>query len=248
MIQANGISQHYLRSRGDKPPLVLLHGFTDNGACWLPVAEGLAQDYDVILPDVRGHGKSQRVAGIGFDNEDLAEDAAGLIQALGLNRPAVLGHSLGGLTALILGAAQPDIAACLLLEDPPITPPSTPEQEAARVTWMHQWREGVRAMQTQTPAELIAGEKERKLLVDLEVFEERKPRPVWQELLPQVKVPLLLIYGDTTIVNDATAQEAASLWQNGEAVKIPGAGHSIRRDNINDYLAAVRAFLRQHGS
>ena len=86
-IQANGITQHYYRSGGDKPPLVLMHGFTDDGACWFPFAEGLIQDYDVIMPDARAHGKSSRVAGIGFSNEALADDAAAFIQALALDRP-----------------------------------------------------------------------------------------------------------------------------------------------------------------
>ncbi len=65
-LQANGLNQHYYRSGGDQLPLVLLHGFTDDGSCWFPVAETLAQNYDVILPDARGHGQSARIAGVGL--------------------------------------------------------------------------------------------------------------------------------------------------------------------------------------
>ncbi|MDX2136525.1 MAG: alpha/beta fold hydrolase [Chloroflexota bacterium] len=68
-IEANGIQQHYYRSGGDKPPLLMLHGFTDDGACWFPTAESFTDAYDVILPDARGHGQSARIAGIGFSWE-----------------------------------------------------------------------------------------------------------------------------------------------------------------------------------
>jgi N-formylmaleamate deformylase len=261
-IQANGITQHYYRSGGDKPALVLLHGFTDDGSCWLPVAEILAQDYDVIMPDARGHGKSARIAGIGFDNESLAEDAAAFIQVMNLSQPAVMGHSMGGFTALILAARHPDLVGCLLLEDPALTPPPTPEQEAARPDGMRQWMNGVRRMQTLSIPELMAEEQARqprwseaelrpwaesKLLVDLEVFENRKPRPLWQGLLQQVNCPVLLLYGDNgTMVNDTIAQEAASLWKSGQAVQITGAGHCIHRDNFNDSMQAIQVFLRQY--
>jgi N-formylmaleamate deformylase len=261
-IQANGIAQHYHRSGGDKPPLVLLHGFTDNGACWFPVTDSLAQDYDLIMPDVRGHGKSARIAGIGFSNEALAEDAAALIQALGLDRPAVLGHSLGGYTGLILAAAHPELVGCLLLEDPPLSPPPPPEQAAQRGDGMRDWADNMRRMQGQSLEELAAGEHVRsprwsdaelevwaqsKHQVDLDVFALRLPRQQWQPLMQQVECPVLLIYGDTrTLVDDTIAQEAAALWKNGQAVQISHAGHCIRRDNPVDYLEAVHEFLRQH--
>jgi N-formylmaleamate deformylase len=51
-------SIHYLRTGGSKPPLILLHGLTGNGACWNPVARFLESNFDVLMPDARGHGKS----------------------------------------------------------------------------------------------------------------------------------------------------------------------------------------------
>ncbi len=259
IIQANGISQHYYRSGGDKPPLVLLHGFTDSAACWFPATDSLEQDYDVILVDARGHGKSQRIAGIGFRNEALADDVAGLIKALHLNKPAVLGHSMGGLTALILAANYPDLAGCLLMEDPPFSAPATAGEITA---WMRQWGASVRQWQGDSLEDLMAAEHERsprwseaelkpwaesKHQLDLDVFEAHLPRPTWQSLMPKVECPILLIYGDNgTMVDDALAAEAASLWKQGESVQIAGAGHCIRRDNLHDFLAVVHQFLKAH--
>jgi len=57
-VMANGIHQHYYRTGGDKPSLILLHGFSENGLCWSRVAKALEQDNDVIMVDARGHGLS----------------------------------------------------------------------------------------------------------------------------------------------------------------------------------------------
>ena len=57
-VESNGIRLHYTRTGGDKPPLVLAHGVTDAGLCWTPLAEALAPEYDAIMVDARGHGRS----------------------------------------------------------------------------------------------------------------------------------------------------------------------------------------------
>jgi pimeloyl-ACP methyl ester carboxylesterase len=77
----NGVRLHYYRTgHGDKPPLVLVHGFSDNGLCWTPTARDLEADYDVIMPDMRGHGLSERVQL--SDTVDMDADLAGLIRTL----------------------------------------------------------------------------------------------------------------------------------------------------------------------
>ena len=83
---ANGIKIHYNRTGGDKPPVVLSHGFSDNGLCWTRIAQTLEKTYDVIIPDARGHGFSDAPKE-GYSAEDQAADLAGLIQALGLEKP-----------------------------------------------------------------------------------------------------------------------------------------------------------------
>src|SRR5215212_9575239 len=90
MVEANGICQHYYRTGGEKPTLVLLHGLQESGLTWLRVARALERDHDVVMPDARGHGRSDR-AGDQFSEEVLRDDAADLIRVLGLGRTAVLG-------------------------------------------------------------------------------------------------------------------------------------------------------------
>ncbi|HEY3341294.1 MAG TPA: alpha/beta hydrolase, partial [Anaerolineae bacterium] len=62
-VNANGIRTHYYRTGGNKPPIVMCHGATDDGLCWTPVAYTLEADYDVIMPDARWHGLSDGPAG-----------------------------------------------------------------------------------------------------------------------------------------------------------------------------------------
>ena len=75
-VTANGLRLHFTRTGGDKPPLVLAHGFSDDGLCWTPVARALEAEYDVIMVDARGHGGSEAPAQ-GYDPATQADDLAG---------------------------------------------------------------------------------------------------------------------------------------------------------------------------
>ena len=118
MITANGIRQHYYRTVGEKPSLILLHGFTENGLCWSRVARALEHDYDLILLDARGHGLSSGPE-TGYSQELLTQDVAAFIHELGLSSPALFGHSNGALTAAQVAATFPELVRTIVLEDHP---------------------------------------------------------------------------------------------------------------------------------
>src|SRR5262245_42606121 len=117
-VEANGVRLHYTRTGGEHPPIVLAHGFSDDGLCWTPVAKVLESEYDIIMVDARGHGRSAAPEQ-GYGSAEHAADLAGVIRALGLKRPAVLGHSMGAATSLVLAGSYPDLVGAILLEDPP---------------------------------------------------------------------------------------------------------------------------------
>src|SRR5438094_986431 len=98
-INSSGVRIHYYRTAGDRPPLVLLHGMGDNGLCWARVAERLQPDSDVVMLDARGHGLSDAPER-GYTAEEQAPDVAAVVHALGLERPVLIGHSMGGATAV----------------------------------------------------------------------------------------------------------------------------------------------------
>ncbi len=85
-VEANGVRLHYTRTGGDHPPLVLAHSVTDDGLCWTPVATALEGEYDVIMVDARGHGRSDAPES-GYDATTQAADVRGVITGLG--------HSMG---------------------------------------------------------------------------------------------------------------------------------------------------------
>ena len=100
-VNANGIKIHYHRTGGDKPKIVFAHGFSDNGMCWITLVPALREDYDLIMYDARGHGLSDAPE-TGYSKDDRVADLVGLIHALGLEKPILMGHSMGANTVRIL--------------------------------------------------------------------------------------------------------------------------------------------------
>src|SRR5512133_4064253 len=76
------------------PPLVLLHGLTDSGACWNRVASQLTPEFEIVALDLRAHGLSDAPAN-GYAASDHARDVIGIIEILGLKSVTLIGHSLG---------------------------------------------------------------------------------------------------------------------------------------------------------
>jgi pimeloyl-ACP methyl ester carboxylesterase len=103
------------RRVGSGPPLVVLNGFAATKDDWDPTfLAHLASERELVLLDNRGMGESSN-DGEGFTIRDLAEDVAGVIEALDLGRPAVLGWSMGGFVALALARGRPGLVAKLVL-------------------------------------------------------------------------------------------------------------------------------------
>jgi len=258
-ISANGTQIHYYRTGGPKPAMLLLHGITDDGLCWTRLARELQDQYDIVMTDARGHGKSDRLSG-GLTIEMLVDDAVEVIQKLGLGRPVVFGHSMGAITAAALAAHRPDLVKAVLLEDPPLedtaAQPLPPE-------FIEQFRQGLLALRSMTSQERFAQSMkqnptwdsvenepwgESKAQVDLNVmgaFDSFREAS-WREIFRRIQCPGLLITGDPAkgaIVNPQVAQEAIDLWTGGQIVQVAGAGHCIHRDRYPQTLQAVSAFL-----
>ena len=263
-LQVNGLRLHYTRTGGAKPPLVLVHGFSDDGSCWNPLAEHFEDDYDVIMPDARGHGFSEAPER-GYSPLDQVGDLQGIITALGLHKPLILGHSMGAVTTLALAGLYPDVPGAILLEDPPawwtssgLPKPSTPEQLAKT-------RESFIARKSQTREALIANEHranptwsdaelgpwaDSKLRMSPNVVGLFEPSVVtsvdWAAVLPHISCPALLITADvarSAIVSAEAATALKNIVPQLEVAHIADAGHCIHRDQLEVYMGAVRAFL-----
>ncbi|AOS65924.1 putative hydrolase or acyltransferase of alpha/beta superfamily [Actinoalloteichus hymeniacidonis] len=98
---------------GARPPILLLHGLGGNLLTWEPIVGLLADRYRVVTVDLRGHGASDDAA---WDWDAVLDDLEAVIGALGLHRPAVVGHSLGGMVAACWARRHPDCPAAISLD------------------------------------------------------------------------------------------------------------------------------------
>jgi pimeloyl-ACP methyl ester carboxylesterase len=102
----DGTSIHFdEHGHGDGPAVVLVHGITESSDSWAPVTERLATQHRVVTLDLRGHGRSGQAER--YDLEAMAGDVAAVVDALGLDRPHLVGHSLGGIVVSAAGAVLP---------------------------------------------------------------------------------------------------------------------------------------------
>lgn len=263
-IQGNGIRIHYTRTGGDKPALVMLHGITDNGLCYSRIAAALAEEYDCILVDARGHGQSDKPE-YGYHSDDYAADFAGSIEALGIGPALVMGHSLGAVNAATLAANHPQLVRAAVLEDPPFWDRSgTDEQQSPEDTAqrMDEWRKNLIAQQQQTLEEIIAAGKERSPKWNADEFPAwaeakkqvypwvlgRSILRTWDDLAPKIQCPSLLVTGDTAegaAVSQPLAAKITDAYPIIAHVHIPNAGHNIRRDQFDAFVNITRGFLSE---
>src|SRR4029077_19206758 len=89
-IATNG-TKLYVRVGGSGPAVLLLHGYGETGDMWVPLADSLAHDRTVVVPDLRGMGLSAKPAS-GYDKKTQANDVAGILDALKIERGALVTH------------------------------------------------------------------------------------------------------------------------------------------------------------
>ncbi|MDX8492318.1 alpha/beta hydrolase [Mesorhizobium sp. VK22B] len=111
-VDVGGLDLAYVEVAGSEPSLLLVHGFTDTSRSFSLLAPHLS-GRRLIMPDLRGHGASQ--AGEGCAVADFAEDMAGLIRRLRVERPVVVGHSLGAMVSIALAARHPELIGGLVV-------------------------------------------------------------------------------------------------------------------------------------
>ncbi|MEZ4662611.1 MAG: alpha/beta hydrolase [Caldilineaceae bacterium] len=263
-IAANGITLHYTRTGGDKPPLVLAHGFSDDGLCWTPVAKALEADYDVIMVDARGHGRSDAPEA-GYNPPTMAADLAGVITGLGLSKPVVMGHSMGGSTTMALAGLYPDLPGAIIIEDSGASNRMGGNSAEAKAR-LQQWHDRMVNLQSKTRAEVLQQGRtdnptwsdaelepwsHAKLRFNLNALNREGAGDVnWEHILGHITCPALLLHADPDRGGGVTAERAAEMqgmMAQLQTVHIAGAGHNIRREQFGAYMEAVKSFLAQLG-
>jgi pimeloyl-ACP methyl ester carboxylesterase len=223
-VRADGVRLAYRAwGPGQAPPAVLLHALGEAAADWAQVAAGLAAHWRVYAYDQRGHGASDWPGG--YTVEQLTADLAAFVSALGLDRVALVGHSIGAPPAYLYAARHPERVSGLVLEDP--APP-----------WPRARRTAVRP--------------DGPLPFDWDVTalsnEFTVPRVrAWRAALGDIRARTLIVAGgpDSHVSQDQLAGMAAEI-PDCELVTIP-AGHLVHAARPAEFTAAVRGFLRAAG-
>jgi pimeloyl-ACP methyl ester carboxylesterase len=118
-ISRNGVSLSYTDSGGSAPPIVFIHGWCCDGTYWREQLPEFARDHRVVALDLRGHGQSDK-PDQDYTIAGFVDDVAWLCDEIKLDRPIVVGHSMGGMITLNLVRQRPKLARAAVLADPPI--------------------------------------------------------------------------------------------------------------------------------
>jgi len=258
VLNANGIHIQYRRTGGEKPPVVLLHGLTGSGACWIPLARALEREYDVVMPDARGHGNSSTPPQ-GYRYEDLAGDVAGLIESLRLEAPVLLGHSMGGMTAALTASQKAAGIRAVILADPTFLSP-----QRQREVYESDVREQHRRLLASTKSDVVSQSRGRhphrspeiiellaaaRLETRMQAFDVlTPPNPEYRALISAISVPILLMIAKSGVVSLETARELQDLNPRLQVEQIEDAGHGLPYDQPGRFAAVVRWFLQPAGS
>lgn len=265
-VMSNGIRLHYWRTGAGagKAPLVMAHGSSDDGLCWTNLATEFTDRYDIIMFDARGHGLSDPPTA--SDPADVqVEDLAGLIKALKLEKPILMGHSMGSASVAHFAAKYPDVPRAVILEDPALVRPATPPGAAPGAPGgttpqtPEERQAAMLARNNQTEADLVAGcmknsPKWGKAECEIWAPSKRRhhpytirttpaQRPPMSDLFPKITAPTLILKADAEGEARAKNEEVAKLLPKGKIVHITGAGHNVRRENKAQTLEVMRAFL-----
>jgi N-formylmaleamate deformylase len=253
VCETNGINIHYLRTGGRKPPLILLHGLAGSGACWSPLSRALEDEYDVVMPDARGHGNSSTPLS-GYRYEYYAGDVVGLIQGVGLAAPVLLGHSMGGMTAAVVARQLATAIRGVILADPTFLSPQR-QREVHQSDAVEQHRRllhldteevlaQARVRHAHRRPEFVDLVAEARLKTRISAFDVlTPPNPDYHQLVSTTCLPILLVIADNGVVSLETAQELEILNPRLRVERIQNAGHGIPYDQPERFEAVVRSFL-----
>jgi pimeloyl-ACP methyl ester carboxylesterase len=251
---------------GDRsgPPVVLIHGYTDNARDWVPMLPYLSKHYRLILVDIRGHGQSSKPECC-YSRLDFAYDIKLLLDGLGVRKADIVGHSLGSIIAQTFAEYWPERTAHVVLISstggyPPNLPKKPPQFDfAAEIRklkdpidadspFMIAWWD------SPTPVDPDFIRRQRKdaagipLRVWLAVLDEALPADnVFADLqatLPRLKAPTLLIWGSKDpIMEEEVRQTLRKGLPNARVKVFEGLGHNPFWEDPHGVAESINAFL-----
>lgn len=267
-VNANGINIHYLDWGAEgNPPLVMLHGLRGHANVWADVAESLCGEYHVYSMDQRGRGDTDHAPGGDYSSDAFVEDLKGLVDALGLDKFILFGHSMGGRNSMAFGGKYPERLEKLCIVDigPRIEATggnriteelrNIPPQFANFEDALAHVQTGNRFASEPVMRRRLAGQTNVasdgtvSWKFDPAIREQRingtaAPAVDLWPALEEIKCPTLVVRGtETDLLTEETAQQMIDTLAQGSLVQIQRAGHMVFEDNPGDFIDAVKGWL-----
>ena len=267
-VTANGINLHYLDwGTEGHPPLVLLHGLRGHAHVWDDVAESLCGDYHVYAVDQRGRGDTDHAPGGDYSTEAFVADLLGFVDAIGLDKFVLFGHSMGGRNSMAFAGAHPGRLERLCIVD------IGPRIEATGGNRITEELRGLPAgfdnfedalAHVQTGNRFASEPVMRRRLTgqtrqmpdgtigwkfDMTIREQRingtaAPAADLWPALEKITCPTLVVRGtETDLLTQETADRMVDTLAQGSMVNIERAGHMVFEDNPSDFIDAVKSWL-----
>ena len=247
-INRDGVAIFY-EVHGNGEPLLLTHGFSSTSAMWQGQIEALAKDHKLVLWDMRGHGQSDYPDDPNAYSEQLTVgDMAAILDAVGADRAIVGGLSLGGYMSLAFCRAYPQRVRALLIID---TGPGF-RKDDARGAWNKRACETAERFEREGLEVLKSASRERSTvshrnarglaLAARGMLTQRDAKVI--ELLPDIKVPSLIVVGADDTPFLAASDYMAAKIPGARKVVVPSAGHAVNIDQPQAFVDAVVPFLQ----
>ncbi len=255
-IKVNGFDLAFERN-GRGTPLVLIHGYPLDHTTWNEVSSLLENDFDIILPDLRGFGESGVVESP-YRVSDMASDIAGLLEHLKIAKAIIAGHSMGGYVAMAFARAYPQrltglgMISSQVLADPP------DRKEGRYKTAAEVAEKGVGlvadAMASKLSANqsvqsfahsLIGRQKAAGVIGALKAMAER---PDSSDVLTAIKTPVVIVHGSAdALIPVERGREMKEVAHNASYVELPGLGHMPMMESSQSVAEALRLFAKSEG-
>lgn len=267
-VETNGIETYY-EDYGSGQPIVVLHGATADHQVWAEQLQPLTDDYRVILYDLRGHGKTGGSDLDRYTVDTYADDLAAFIDALGLDQPVVLGHSLGGMIGYAFADAYPEKLSALITIGS-VTPETFSKKEwllrdvvASRLLFPIMGNERIYNAYNWIQIKVLSDDATGDVdelgqlreahdcdVPDLSARERSKLLYALREYYTSdwswslSGTPLLMLYGENEPFIERHADILESQLEHCETAEIPGASHNAQVDNPAFIRTRTREILR----
>jgi pimeloyl-ACP methyl ester carboxylesterase len=271
-IDVDGLPTRYLRAGTAGPPLVLLHGVGDNALDWQWVMPTLARTHRVYVPDLPGSGGSIK-PDVDYSPAFFTQFLSAFLDALAVERAAVVGNSLGGLVSLRLALSEPSrVSALGLVASAGLgrevtyalrslalpgygrlavawgkRPPGAAQRALGRSTLLFARPQSVplKWLKEQYRLARLPGFLEAQLATVRAQVGIKGQREVLVDRLAQLEVPTILVWGTRDrVLPYSQAKEAVSRLQGGSLELISDCGHSPHVEQPERFVSALGRFLK----